>query len=128
MFVRVVLPGTAVSVATHEGAAVYPKGHLSRAQRKIRRKRTGGRRDRSKREKMGERKRKRDGETTICHASAFLLREIVRDFSLLSFAPTLGLFVVQSRNSRDPWESTWESDSMGPIVFSTDISRRQRKV
>lgn len=39
--------------------------------------------------------------------------------SLLSFTPTLGLFVVQSRNSRDPWESTWESDSMGLIVFST---------
>ncbi|XP_024872253.1 uncharacterized protein LOC112454858 [Temnothorax curvispinosus] len=48
--------------------------------------------------------------------------------SFLSFPPTLGLFVVQSRNSRDPWESTWESDSMGPIVFSTDISRRQRGV
>lgn len=43
--------------------------------------------------------------------------------SLLSFAPTLGLFVVQSRNSRDPWESTWESDSMGPIVFSTGKCR-----
>ncbi|XP_025074325.1 uncharacterized protein LOC105428220 isoform X2 [Pogonomyrmex barbatus] len=55
--------------------------------------------------------------TTICHACAFSLGEKVQAFPFFLSHPTL--FVVQSRNSRDPWESTWEMDSMGPIVFST---------
>lgn len=35
MFVRVVLPGTAVLVATHEGAADVPPGGTSLARRKL---------------------------------------------------------------------------------------------
>lgn len=100
MFVRVVLPGMAVPVATHEGASwTYSKGHLAQKKDKI--KQTGGRSDGSKRkresEKTSERKEKAERDekrentrqrrnyrystvTAICHACAFLLREIVRAF------------------------------------------------
>ncbi|KAL0102502.1 hypothetical protein PUN28_018059 [Cardiocondyla obscurior] len=64
MFVRVVLPGTAVPLATHEGRPSVPEG-ISRA-RKDRIKRTGDGKNRT--------------VTTICHACAFLLRKVVRAF------------------------------------------------
>lgn len=61
---------------------------------------------------------------TICHACAFLLREITRGLFFLSFPPTLGIFVVQSRDSRDSWESTWKTDSRWDrSLFSTGKCR-----
>lgn len=132
MFVRVVLPGTAVLVATHEGAADVPPEETSLAQRKLAkkdRKRIKELSEKEREERWKKNRKKKRSKEEIIHGNHDLprlrlaSRDSPRSFSSFFRANTWNLRRPVTELKRLLGIYMEDGLSVGPIVFSTGKCR-----